>query len=85
MNDPDKQPRTPITDPPPPPSGRASASPRGGVLGRLCLMCGEPLPPLRWWQRNWFLEPPPYHDPRGPQGEQCKIGLMRRLGIVEEQ
>jgi len=26
----------------------------------LCILCGQPLPPRRWWQ---LLTPPPFHDP----------------------
>jgi hypothetical protein len=42
---------------------------------RRCVNCGEILPPLHWWQRNWLLEPPPFH--KGKDGEECWRGFMR--------
>ena len=48
---------------------------------RRCVLCGLVLPPVRWWQRNWFLEPPPFHDPAGRYGALCWKGLMRRVGL----
>ena len=48
---------------------------------RRCVNCGQPLSPLRWWQRNWLLEPPPFHDPAGVDGQVCWKGLLRRVGL----
>ena len=51
---------------------------------RRCINCGEILPPLRWWQRNWLLEPPRFHDFAGADGPSCWRGMMRRLGLSED-
>jgi hypothetical protein len=50
---------------------------------RLCMLCGEPLPPIRWWSYIWFGPPPPQHDPRGPDGNACWILFNRRMGIYD--
>jgi len=52
-----------------------------GMGERRCQFCAQPLPPLRWWQRNWFFEPPPFHDPDGPDGKACQEEFARRLGL----
>jgi hypothetical protein len=53
---------------------------------RQCQFCGEPLPPLKWWQKNWLLAPPPFHKQRGTEGRRCRAGLFKLLGIpVEEE
>ena len=48
---------------------------------RRCILCDLILPPARWWQRTWLLEPPPFHDPAGPYGPVCWKGLCRKMGL----
>jgi hypothetical protein len=52
---------------------------------RQCQFCGEPLPPLKWWQKNWLLAPPPFHKQRGTEGRRCRAGLFKLLGIIKEE
>lgn len=48
-----------------------------------CLMCGDPLPPLKWYQRGLlgflFFPVLPAHDPYGPQGKTCRQKFFTRL------
>lgn len=47
-----------------------------------CMLCGEPLPPPKWWARITGTSPPS-HDPDGPDGDACWAGLNKRIGIED--
>lgn len=49
---------------------------------RLCLLCGGPIPPARWWWQRWIdrlLDGPPIHDPNSPEGVECYERYYRRV------
>lgn len=47
----------------------------------ICILCGQPMPPRNWFDRlfDWFLAPPPMHDP--DKFPTCELLLRRRLGL----
>jgi hypothetical protein len=57
-------------------SGWVTAREPGGVVDRLCVICGRPLPRRRWWH---LLEPPPMC--RGNDMPECHRILSQRVGL----
>lgn len=43
-----------------------------------CLLCQQPLPEPRWWER--LLSQPPVHDPEGPDGDACWYAFNNLMG-----
>lgn len=47
---------------------------------RLCLLCGEPLPPVRWWER-FTGTAPKTHKVNGAEGDLCWAKFNKRVGV----
>jgi hypothetical protein len=41
---------------------------------RVCLLCGRPLPPVRWWH----FAAPPFHVPPDPECDRARAELREK-------
>ena len=47
-----------------------------------CILCGEKLPPRRWWQSRWLLGQIPMHRSDGKEGAACKARMLILVGAT---